>query len=277
MLDYHGGFRLYGGSKHEISKMFFAQHDQSEYTVLQDTLGLQAAIVLKLKPFMREHVYDNKGMCYNMCVHNSLSLYAANDILKSDSFHVFYAILRVVFESFPKLFYCLTNKEGAKHVFCCEEFFYLKKAAQRTDKGIESYCKSVKDVNGEKCKYVKDPKWFRKEVYTDNRQHELDRRYALYSTASHPSIDTINAMNWDEVKYGWTMGLSIITSYSLMNLFIMVNVVAEELKMCFEFDGSKWFVKDRMEKVWNNVGDSIRSLYPDKDEYVKELSFVLPI
>lgn len=54
------------------------------------------------------------------------------------------------------------------------------------------------------------------------------------------------------------------------------NVAVEELKMCSEFDGSKWFVKDRMEKVWSSVGDSI-SLYPDKDEYVKELSFVLPI
>ena len=174
-------------------------------------------MMLKLKPFMRAHTWDNKAMCYNMCINNMHSLYAANNILKSDAFHVFYAIVRIVFESFPKLFYCMADKEGAMHVFCCEEFFYDRKAALRSDKDVESYCKCVERlIDSENCKYVKDLKWFRKEVYTNDRQHVFNKQYALYSVGSHPNIVTIDATTRGELKYGWTTSLEIITCYSLM-------------------------------------------------------------
>lgn len=277
MLDYHAGFMSYENNSRKMYGAFLEQCNWQEYRVLQDTLGFQTAVILKLIPFMREHTWDNKAMCYNVCVSNMQGLHAASKILGSDNFSAFYAIVRVVFESFPKLFYCMADKESAMHVFCCEEFFYSRAVTRKVDKNVESYCKSVKmPIDGENCKYVKDPKWFRKEVYND-REHYFSNKYAVYSIGSHPNIATLDAKTRDDLEYGWTTSLSIITQYSLLNLFIMVNVVAEELKMCSEFDHSKWFVKDRMQKVWDNLGESILLLYPNKAKYSKGLPFALPI
>ncbi|MYC70486.1 MAG: hypothetical protein F4X17_07225 [Gemmatimonadetes bacterium] len=204
------------------------------------------------------------------------SLYAGYDIIDRCNFDAFHAILRVVFESFPKLFYCMANKEKAKHVFCCEEFFYSSDA-KRTDEGVESYCGCVNGINDEKCKYVRKPWWFREKVYTNARRDELNELYAVYSTASHPNIITFNdTMTPDEVEHGRTTSLDIITSYSLMNLFIMVNVVEKELKQCSEFDDSKLFVEDQMKKIGGRLGKSILRLYPDKTVFISGLPFALP-
>ena len=278
MLDYQAGFTSYEDNSRKMFDAFFKQCDQQEYQVLQETLGFQTAVILKLAPLMTAHAWDNKAMCYNMCCHNMQSMYVANKMLGSDDFSPFYAIIRIVFESFPKLFYCMADEEGARHVYCCEEFFYSKKAALKPDKGIKSYCKSVKTpIDGEKCKYVKNSQWFRKEVYKDDRQHGLNRRYTLYSNASHPKIGALAANKPYELKYGWNTSLDIITSYSLLNSFIMVNAATEDLKVCSELDYSKWFVTDRMQKVRDSLVESILYLYPNKTDYTKKLPFVLPI
>ena len=277
MLDYHAGFMYDENNGRQMYNAFLKQRNRQEYDVLRDTLGFQVVVTQKLIPFMSERTWDNKSMCYNMCFYNMQRLYSASKILGSEDFSTLYAILRIVFESFPKLFYCIADKEDAMHVFCCEKFFYGKDVIRKPDKDVESYCKSVKDpIDGEHCKYVKNPKWFRDEVY-DGREHDFKKIYAIYSVGSHPNIETLGAKTHDDLKYGWGVSLSDITRYSLLNLFIMVNVVAEELKICSEFDDAKWFVKDRMEVVWDSAWKRILLLYPNKDKYSKGLPFALPI
>ena len=211
-----------------------------------------------------------------MCVYNMQRIYSASRILGSVDFSTFYAILRIVFESFPKLFYCMADKEGAMHVFCCEEFFYGNDVRRKPDKNVESYCKYVKmPIDGKSCNYVKNPKWFRDQVYED-REHDFKQIYASYSVGSHPNIVPLDFKTHGELEDGWATSLSNITQYSLLNLFIMVNVVAKELKIYSEFDNAKWFVKDRMEKVRDSVEKRILLLYPNKDEYSKGLPFALP-
>ena len=277
MLHHHTNFMSYENNSCKMRDVFLKHCNGQEYAVLRDTLGFQLAMTQKLIPFVSEHTWDNKAMCYNMCVYNMQRLYSASKILGSEDFSTLYAILRVVFESFPKLFYCMADKEGAMHVFCCEELFYGKEVRRKPDKNVESYCKSVKDpIDGDHCKYVKNPKWFRDKVY-DGREHDFKQIYATYSVGSHPNIVPLDIKTYDDLEYGWGVSLSDITRYSLLNLFIMVNVVAEELKTCSEFDHSKWFVEDRMEKVWDSVEKRILLLYPNKDEYSKGLPFALPI
>lgn len=274
MPDHYNDFVAQKNKMRGIAEDLFNQHHSRTYGVLQDALRLQTDM-LGLRP-LKGHTLDNKLMCYNMCVYNVHSLYTANDLLKSDSFHILYAILRVVFESFPKIFYCMTHKERAKHMYCCEAFFYHKNTAHVSNEKPE-YCKSAKNINDEKCRYVKNPRWFRERVYTDARRRKLTRQYSIYSIASHPSIVQFHAIGLDAIKESMATGLDIMTSYSLMNLFIMVNVAADELKAHSKLDDSIRLVKDLMQKVRSDLGNTILHLYPDKDEYTKGLPFVLPI
>lgn len=278
MLDYYSTFKSLVDNNRVMSELFFRHCDQQVCTILEETLGYQMGVTLGLKPVIDLDGWDTKAMYCNLCTFNMRRLHGAYNLLKSGDFISFYAIVRIVFESFPKLFYCISDKEEARHIFCCEEYFYFKNAAQRSDKGIKSYCKSVKKpIDGKNCEYVKRVRWFRKEVYTKNRQSELNKTYALYSHNSHPNIEPIDARTDDDIKYGWATGLDIITSYSLMNLFILVNATSKELKILGKRYESEWFIKDRMSKVGDGLKKSLVLLYPDKDKYTNGLPFTLPV
>lgn len=215
MINYYAGFKSFENNSRQMYDFFLKQCNWQEYDVLRDTLGFQIAIVQKLVPFRDEFTWNNKGMCYNRCIYNMQHLYSASKILGSEDFSTLYAILRIVFESFPKLFYCMADKEGAMHVFCCEEFFYGKEVRRKSDKNVESYHKSVKkSIDGENCRYVKNPKWFRDKVY-DEREHDFKQIYASYSVGSHPNIVPLDIKTYDDLEYGWGVSLKDITWHCL--------------------------------------------------------------
>lgn len=276
MSDYHNSFRDRDENAAKQAVGFFTVCDPKLSHLFEETIGFQDYIARNLKSVKDDHGYDNLAMCYNRCMFNTSHLYSAYQILKSDDLPMFLAMIRVVFESFPKLFYCMRRAEKAKHVFCCEEFLYGE-MMESQDEGIRRFCKSVQEpINCEKCKYVKCPNWFREKVYTKSRQKSINKRYGQYSVNVHPSFTPAYVPTREYLDYGWKTGLGILTDLSLMNAFIMVNAVKRGLTARGEYEFSKQFIEDIMREAGDDLRSSMVQMYPNRIEYTEMLPFALP-
>ena len=276
MSEYRHAFDNLEANADDQECGFHLTCDRKLRGLLEKTIGFQHNLPISLQPVKDDHGYDNMAMCYNRCIFNSSHVYSAYRILKSEDFPMFLAMIRIVLESVPKLFYCMRHAEKAKHVFCCEAFLYGELVG-RMDEGAERFCKSAEEpVNCENCKYVKRPSWFREKVYTKSRQKEIMKKYGQYSINVHPSFDPAYARTRDDLDHGWKNGLGILTDLSLMNSFIMVNTAERELKTRGEYERSKSFVECVLRNAGGDVRRGVAQMYPNRVEYTERLPFALP-
>ena len=294
MSDYHHDFNNLEVNTVNQASGFLSLDRLKLCGLLEETIGFQYSLLKSIRSVRDNHGYDNMAMCYNRCAFNMSYLYSAYRILKSDDIPAFFTVIRTVFESVPKLFYCMRHAENAKHVFCCEMFLWWKRRQDADElKGLgddeivgrfyesddvaRRFYESVeKPISCEKCKYIERPWWFREKVYTEDRVGEIRKTYNEYSENTHPTFEPFYTRTREELEHGWNVGLHRLTGLSLMNAFITVNATARGLMECGEYERSKSFVEYAMRNAGGDVRHGMARLYPDKDEYTKMLPFALP-
>lgn len=262
--------------------------------LLEESIGFQHGLLRNTQSVKDDHGYDNMAMCHNRCIFNMDHLYHAYWILKSDGLPTFFTVIRTVFESFPKLFYCMRHAEDAKHIFRCEMFLWWKRRqdadelkelddgeiARRfyeSDDVARSFYESVKKpINRKECRDFERPRWFREKVYTEDRVKEICKTYNEYSQNTHPTFEPLYTRTREELEHGWNVGIHRLTGLSLMNAFVMVNATERGLKARGKYESSKSFVEYAMRNAGGDVRHGMARLYPDKDEYTKTLPFPLP-
>lgn len=273
MLDFRVGFERLESSADNAFNNFVRAYN-SEYALLANTLGFQKALADKVIEKKNVSPDSPEAWLFQLCMYNMRRIHSATRALGSQYFPVCYAIIRIVMESFPKLFYCLRNPVNTHHLFCAEEYYY-QQIMKRPDKSVNDFCKQFKkDISGMRKKY-KNLDWIRNKVYAESLD-EIKRLYSICSHNSHPTFDPIHAENEQDVKEGWELGLTVLNNFSILNLFILINILQDQLMEINEYYSAKQFVVRKMQyKQYPN--EYIRLLYPDVREYWENLPFVLPL
>lgn len=273
MLNCIAGFEQLEGDADNAFRNFVQAYN-SEYALLVNTLGFQKALADKV--IERKNVLPDtpEAWLFQLCMYNMRRIHGAVRALGSQHFPVYYAIIRIVMESFPKLFYCLHNPANTYRLFCAEEYNY-QQIMKRPDKSVNDFCKQFKkDISGIRKKY-KNPDWLRNKVYAESLA-EIERLYSVCSHNSHPTFDPIHAKNEQDVKDGWELGLTVLNNFSILNLFILINILSDQLMEINEYDCAKRFVARKIQ-CKQYPDEYIRLLYPDVREYWENLPFVLPL
>ena len=273
MLNYRAGFERLEGDANSAFRNFVQAYDL-EYALLVNTLGFQKALADKI--IKKKNVLPDtpEVWLFQLCMDNMRRIHSAVRALGSQYFSVSYAIIRIVMESFPKLFYCLRNPENTYRLLCAEEYDY-QKIMKRPDTSVNDFCKQFKkDISGIRKKY-KNPDWLRNKVYAESLA-EIQRLYSVCSHNAHPTFDPIHAKNEQDVKDGWEIGLTVLNNFSILNLFILINILPDQLMEINEYDCAKQFVTRKIQRK-QYPDEYIRLLYPDVREYWENLPFVLPL
>lgn len=276
MTDYREGFkRLDYDAVLAFSDFVVANY--KEYALLVDALGFQKALAVALQETGNLKMGDKpEGWLYNLCYFNMERIYSAAESLGNQYFSTCFALIRIVFESFPKLFYCMCNRVETIYILCCEEYDYQKVTKVQND-DINAFCRPYKNkISPEIRENFKKIVWFRNKIY-DSSLTEIKELYDKYSFNIHPNFEPIYAKTKQDVKHGWSDSLVILNCFALLNLFILINLLSDQLKAMGKYDDAKQFVTIKIRQNQQTVKNFIQLLYPDKQEYYKNLPFALPL
>ena len=250
----------------------FVQDNIQEYVTFDMIAGYQYALEAKMKNegiFPRQ--YSAESFLHNLCCFNTWHFYSSIRLVETQNFPAFCDVIRVVFESFPKMFYGLCQKDEVKIVFCCEEYKYAKDNREKPDSMAQDFCKQYKhQIQNEK--YL-DASWFRKQVYKDDKLKYVESQYKFYSVSAHPNFEPAYAHDEKETRKGQRDCLSLLNDYALFNLFILTNAVHSELKKLMEFERTMDFIKNMLS---HHGHDGIEKIYPNVEKYTEKLAFPLP-
>ena len=274
MVDTVRGFHDFLVVQRTAVEEFERYNSKQRYDLFKDVVGFQFGVGRIVEPTLSARPFDNIGACYNACVNNNYQIWAALKPLRYKHETTFFNSMIPVFESFPKLFYCLHDAEDARLMYYCEERDY-DELARRSEYGLVHHYHGMKP-DGDYGD-LKTHAWLQKEVYSDKKQADLDAVYNYYSVSSHSRLSYTYSTSVEELHRFWDVGLGILLSYSLLTALILVNVVGADLAAKRELDPARGFVKSSMKESWDVAGQHIELMYPDKGEYVKNLAFRLPI
>ena len=250
----------------------FLQDNIHQYVTFDKLAGYQYMLERKIKD---EGIFPQKytpgSFLQNLCTFNTWHLYSAIRPVETQNFQVFCGIVRVVFESFPKMLYGLCHKDEVPPIFCSEEYKYAKDRRETPDPMAREFCKQFKQqVRNED--YL-DASWFRDQVYEGDRLDYIKRQYKFYSVNAHPNFEPAYGLDVEETRKGQRDCLSLLNDYALFNLFILTNVMPAELEKLSEFENTKLFITDML----NEHGrDGVEIIYPNVEKYTENLAFPLP-
>ena len=275
MTDNLEGFRRLENDAEDAFGMFVTANNM-EYSLLAGTLGFQKTLTVTLKKTGNlPQGGKPESWLYGLCYHNTERIHSAVKALGSQYFPACFALIRVTFESFPKLFYCMRNPVETIHILCCEEYYY-QQITKKPNREMNTFCKPFKkQITDEIRDNFKKIEWYRMKIY-DGSLDTIKETYGKYSINSHPNLEPIHPKNVEEVEIGWRVGLEILNSFALLNLFILINVIPDQLKAIQKYDEAKRFVMVRMRQNKQSINNFMRLMYPDRREYRERLPFALP-
>ena len=250
----------------------FLQANIHQYAAFDKLAGYQYMLERKVKSeYNYPQKYSPESFLQNLCAFNTFHLYDAIRPLETQNFQVFCGIIRVVFESFPKMLYGLRHKDEVRPMFCSEEYKYAKDRRETPDPVARDFCRQFKQqVRNED---YHDVSWFRDQVYKGDRLEYIRRQYKFYSVNAHPNFEPAYGHDAEETRIGQRDCLMVLNDYALFNLFILTNVVSDALEELSEFENTKRFITDMLDE---HRRDGMERIYPNVEKYTENLAFQLP-
>lgn len=274
MLDCYASLNILENEYREAYTNFVSANF-ADYCLFERIMGFQKNLLVEIKRTDNQlSSSDPVTRLYNLCYFNVGHLYSAVRALGSQNLPTCFALVRIIFESFPKLFYCMYEQEKINQIFCCEEYDY-QKITRKENSVINEFCKQFKETISEDLKQnFKQAEWYRKKIYDKTSLSKINKAYGVYSVNSHPSFEPIHVANNQDVKESWEAGLEILNAFSLLNLFILTNILSPQLEIIHKYDDAKKLIQNTIHSS-KKIHDTVQLLYPDKQEFTKKLSFRL--
>ena len=286
----------------------FIRENNHYYQILESILGFQFSILKQMNSGIRRNnpnlpsnyrdwpnQHKAEPINLSLCIHNNEHLYSAFRTLEKGFNAVCENIIRIIYESIPKIVYQKVHPEDISIILAKEaHVMWLmenptnsegKKTPFSFDMTKEKFLESDHAKNNfnameithiqksEKLDEKYTPKWFRNQIYGGKRLETQHNIHSLLSLSSHPNThrarlqDILNSGNDPKL-------MRVLTELSFFSLLLTVNLQKQTLSKIGKWEECTKILTQKSKELGKQL--STVDLYPNHAEYKNVLEFIPP-